>query len=224
LTGLKEPESINPELKRIRESVPVTLKEILAKSKQILKNNTGYRNFIIVDALIQLTLSASAFYPVYAVSKFDLPASYAGTFTIIFMASQVFGNFIFGYLADYFGHKINILILALFSAAASITAVLSNNVLIYGAVFFFVGSVHTLQAISRVAFVVEMCSEAERPVYIGLLNTVTAPMVLFGVIAGTMITITGFIPVFLIYASISLTAVYRLHKYVDEPRKIKNLT
>ena len=81
----------------------------------------------------------------------------------------------------------------------------------------------TLQGISRLAIVVEMCNESERPIYIGLINSVTAPTVLFGIIGGSLITIIGFFPVFLIYAVIALTAVYWLYKKVNEPRKLKTV-
>jgi MFS family permease len=78
-----------------------------------------------------------------------------------------------------------------------------------------------VQGVSRLAFVVEMCSESERPIYIGLLNSITAPIILFGVFGGFLITIIGYVPVFLIYTVISLTAVFWLHKKVTEPRKLK---
>jgi len=71
------------------------------------------------------------------------------------------------------------------------------------------------------ALVVEMCGETERPIYIGLLNSITAPTILFGVVGGLLITVIGYVSVFLIYTLISLTAVYWLYKKVNEPRKLK---
>lgn len=207
----------------VEKTKAVSIKEIISRSKIILNENRDFKNFMIADALILMSLTASAFYAVYAIQKFNLPTAYAGTFTIILMASQVFGNFIFGYIADFFGHKINILILAASSAAASLTAAFANNVLFYGVVFFFVGCAVTLQGISRLAIVVEMCNESERPIYIGLLNSVTSPTVLFGLIGGSLITVIGFFPVFIIYALISLTAVFWLYKRVNEPRKLKTV-
>ena len=204
------------------QTAPVPLKEIFSSSKKILKENLNFKNFLVADALTLMSLTASAFYPVYAIKKFGLPASYAGAFTIILMASQVLGNFLFGYLADFFGHKVNLLILAASSAAASLVAVLANNVLLYGvAVFFFTGCTLTLQGISRLAIVVEMCTESERPFYIGLFNSVTAPTILFGVIGGLLITIIGYVHVFFIYTLISLAAFFWLYKRVKEPRNLK---
>ncbi|HSP87812.1 MAG TPA: MFS transporter [Ignavibacteriaceae bacterium] len=222
LTRLKESTEEIP-VKNRTEVIPPSFKETFRRSKKILKENSDFKNFMIADALILMALTASAFYAVYAIRKFNLPSAYAGTFTIILMASQVFGNFIFGYLADFFGHKINIIILAASSAAASICAAFANNVLLYGVVFFFVGCTITLQGISRLAIVVEMCNESERPIYIGLLNTITAPTVLFGIIGGLLITFFGYVPVFIVYAVISLTAVYWLYKKVNEPRKLKTV-
>ncbi len=219
ITRLKEP---LPEDAGIKDkpvhAEPLSLNEILSHSKKILKGNLNFKYFLIADALILMSLTASAFYPVYGIKKFDLPAYYAGTFTIILMASQVLGNFFFGYLADFFGHKINVLILAACSAAASLTAVVADNVLLYGIVFFFTGCTLTLQGISRLAIVVEMCTESERPFYIGLFNSLTAPTILFGIIGGILVTIIGYIPVFLIYTLISLIAFYWLYKRVKEPR------
>jgi MFS family permease len=212
---LKEPEEPGTEIN------PISFREVLSRSKMILKQNKDFKNFLVVDALILMSLTASAFYAVYAIRKFNLPTSYAGTFTIILMASQVLGNILFGFLADFFGHKINILLLAVSSAAASIIAVLSNNVLMYGIVFFFMGFTISLQGISRLAITVEMCNESERPIYLGLLNSVTAPTILFGVIGGSLITIVGYIPVFFIYIIISTTAFYWMYKKVNEPRKLK---
>jgi len=226
LTTLKEPPEADSDSARVEVSTqvkPLSSREILLRSKRILKENLDFKNFMIADALILMALTASVFYAVYAIRKFNLPSAYAGTFTIILMASQVFGNLIFGYLADFFGHKINMLILAASSAAASLCAAFANNILLYGIVFFFVGCTVTLQGISRLAIVVEMCNESERPIYIGLLNTVTAPTVLFGIIGGSLITLFGYKPVFLVYAFISLTAVYWLYKKVNEPRKLKTV-
>ncbi len=203
------------------DSKQVSLKEVISQSKEILRKNKDFKNYLLADALILMSLTASSFYAVYAVTKFNLPTSYAGAFTIILMAGQLLGNFIFGYLADYFGHKINILILAASSAAASLCAVFANNILAFGTVFFFTGCTLALQGISRLALVVEMCNEPERPIYVSLLNTVTAPTILFGILGGFLITIIGYVPVFLIYTLISLAAIYWLHKKVNEPRKLK---
>lgn len=226
LKQVEEPaEDSQPNRAKLQSGIndtPSSLREILKLSKKILKENSDFKNFLVADALILMSLTAAGFYAVYAVNKFNLPTSYSGKFTMILMASQVIGNIIFGSLGDYFGHKINIIILAGSSAAASLCAVLFNSALLYGIVFVFVGFTLTLQVISRLALVVEMCNEKDRQVYIALLNTITAPTILFGILGGALITIVGYVPVFLLYILISLMGIFWLIKYVNEPRKLRS--
>jgi len=186
--------------------------------KNILRTNVSFRNFLIADALITMCITATAFYPVFALKKFDLPVSYAGTFTIIATASMIVGNLFFGYLADVSGHKINLIILSVSSLLASTTAIVANNILSYGMVFFFVGITLSLLGISRISFVIELCSPKERQFYIAMLNTITAPFAIFGIAAGAIIGFLSYPFVFLIYILLAGISSVWLIKKVKEPR------
>jgi hypothetical protein len=72
------------------EGKTISLREILSRSKIILKENKDFKNFLIADALILMSLTASAFYAVYAVRKFNLPTSYAALY--YFNASMVWAR------------------------------------------------------------------------------------------------------------------------------------
>jgi len=165
-----------------------------------------------------MSMSASAFYAVYAIEKFDVPASFAGTFTVIVMAGMVAGNSVFGYLADSLGHKMTLIVLALSSVAASVIAIFAANILMYGFTFFFMSWTVGLQVISRLSFVVELCSEAERQTYIALTNTITAPTVAVGILFGWLARAYGFQIMFALAALIGLFAAGWLHFFVHDPR------
>lgn len=188
------------------------------KVKQVLKENKNFRNYLVADGLLLIGLTSSAFFAVYAIERFRLPTSYAGSFTIIFMASTVLGNIIFGYFADIFGHKINLMIMAAVLLLASLSAIVSINPLIFGSVFFFFALAQSIQGISRIAFVVELSGEKDRTLYASLLNSITAPALLFGIFAGFIISFIGYPIVFLIYILFSGFTVYWLYKKVEEPR------
>jgi MFS family permease len=192
----------------------------IERIKKVVKENKNLRSYLIADGLLLIALTSSSFFAVYAIKKFQLPTAYAGSFTIILMASTVLGNIIFGLLADIFGHKINLMIMAAVLLLANLSAIISINPLTYGGVFFFVALAQSLQGISRVAFVVEISGEKNRTLYASLLNSITAPALLFGIIAGILISIIGYPLVFLIYILISGFAVFWLYKKVDEPRQI----
>jgi MFS family permease len=212
LKEVKEPEEILNEefsIKKIRQ---------LDKAKQIVKENRNFRNYLVADGLLLIGLTSSAFFAVYAIDRFKLPTSYAGSFTIIFMASTVLGNIIFGYLADVLGHKINLMLMSVLLLLASLSAIISINPLTFGSVFFFLALGQSIQGISRMAFVVEISGEKDRTLYASLLNSITAPALLFGILAGILISNIGFPLVFLIYILISGSNIYWLYIKIDEPR------
>jgi MFS family permease len=215
LNGVKESEEIQS-----TELIVAKIRKF-ERIKTVIKENKNFRNYLIADGLLLMGLTSSAFFAVYAIERFKLPTSYAGSFTIIFMSSTVFGNIIFGYLADVFGHKINLMIMAAVLLLACLSAIISINPLTYGSVFFFYALAQSIQGISRIAFVVEISGEKERTLYASLLNSITAPALLFGILAGFTISIIGFPLVFLIYITIMGFTVYWLFKKIDEPRQVK---
>ena len=207
---------IEPPISAGRPLAPVG--GILSDGMAIVRRNKNFRNFLLADAFTLMSMSASGFYAVFAIEKFSLDASYAGTFTVIVMAGMVAGNIVFGYLADALGHKINLIVLAGSSALASAVAMGARNILVFGAVFVFMAWTTSLQGISRLSFVVELCSEAERPAYVGLTNTVTAPTLAVGILFGWIARLYGFELMFGLSALFGMIAVGWLWVKVTEPR------
>jgi MFS family permease len=208
---------IEPGSESVDSSVEYSM-SILAQARIILGRDKNFRNFLVVDAFTLMSMTASVFYSVHAIEKFGLPPSYAGTFTVIVMASMAAGNIAFGYLADSFGHKMNLILLAGASVAASFVALVAGNILVYGFAFFFMALTLGLQGISRLSFVAEMCSEADRPTYIALTNTLTAPTVAVGTLFGWIARVYGFETVFGMGMLFGLFALVRMHMTVPDPR------
>jgi len=213
LRKLQEPSAL-------QSSYPNTAPSLsaFADGRAILKRNKNFRNFLLSDAFTLMSMSASAFYAVYAIEKFDVPPSYAGTFTVIVMVGMVAGNSVFGYLADSFGHKVNLILLASASVAASMIAISADNILVYGFTFFFMAWTVGLQGISRLSFVAELCSESERPTYVAMTNTITAPTVAVGILFGWMARAYGFRTMFGTAALIGFFAAAWLYFFVRDPR------
>ncbi|NUN69108.1 MAG: MFS transporter [Bacteroidetes bacterium] len=192
---------------------------MLADARRILSANRNFRNFLIADLFLLMSLTAGSFYSVHALERFSLPASYAGTFTAVVMASNIGANILFGIIGDTYGHRVNLLAFALSSALASVFAVLSVNILMYGVVFIGYAVATQIQAISRLSFIAEMCREHERPVYVGIVNTLTAPTVLLGLLFGWLVPYTGYAVIFLAAALLAGISFLILHTVVNEPRE-----
>src|SRR5690606_31546746 len=174
----------------------------------ILKKEKNYRNFLIADALLVSALMADSFYAVNAIQKFSLPESYAGIFTVVVMSSMIGGTIIFGFLADRYGHKLNLLIASSATAASSAIALISPSIEIYYVVFIGSASTATLINMSRLAIVAELCSEEDRPTYISLTNVITAPFILSAIAGGWFANQFGYNIIFIAASLLALTSVF----------------
>lgn len=215
LTKIEEPPTIYPQ----NDEQP--LRNIFAEMKRIFYADKNYRNYLLSDALILMSLSASSFYSIFALEKFSLPPSYAGTFTVIVMVSNIVANMTFGLIADHFGHKVNIITVAVCSALAALVAIFSTNIFLYGFVFLFLAAAMQTHVISRMPFIAEMSAENERPLYVGITSTITAPTVLVGIVFGGLIPYTGYQSIFLCAMLLATAAATVLVYRVHDPRTVK---
>ena len=186
----------------------------------ILKREKNFRNFLVFDSLMMLANMSHAFFAVYAIEKFSLPESYAGTFTIVMMTSMIIGSLYFGYVADRYGHRINLIWASAFTGIASLVALLSPFVQLYYLVFVGSSLNLTVLMVSRLTIIAEICSEDDRPTYVALTNMVTAPFILSGMFGGIIVNVLGFNTLFLTAAIISVASLLWLVLKVIEPRSI----
>lgn len=209
---------------RLKEETPSAVSEDIhildyyRNLPRILRAEKNFRNYLISDALLIAATMAGAFYAVHAIEKFSLDDSSAGTFTIVMMCSMIVGNMFFGYLADHYGHKVNLVLSAASTALSCFMALVAPNAGVYLVVFVGVAFQIGLSGISRLSIVAELCSEEERPTYVALTNLVTSPFVLFGLVAGGIASRFGYDAVFLIAGLLALASAIWVAFKVDEPR------
>lgn len=201
------------------EKVPEIHQEVRS-ARTILKQERNFRNFLFADALYGMGFTANTFYAVYAINTFQLSASASGMFTIITMGAMTLSNPLFGYIGDKYGHRINLLLFGIFSASASVMAVVASGKEMFGIVFFLMASAMNLQGISRMYFTVELCQSHERQKYVSLLGTVTSPVIFFGIINGWLISLFGYHTAFITSAVLMTLGVTILYFRVNEPRKL----
>src|SRR5690606_13156781 len=118
-------------------------------------------------------------------------------FTIVIMLSMVVGTLIFGYLADRWGHRINLVLAAAWMIVACGAALLANSVEVYYVAFVASALTLGLRTISRLPIIAELCREEDRPTFVALTNVVTAPFVLAGVAGGWLANAHGYDAVFI---------------------------
>ncbi|MFO7446265.1 MAG: MFS transporter [Ignavibacteriaceae bacterium] len=194
-------------------------KEFFKRIPSLIKHNSNYRNFLIADALLTASLMADAFFALNAFKKFTLGDVYAGTFTIIIMSSIIIGNILFGFIADKFGHKLNMLMAAISVVAACLLALATPSVLAYYFVFIFSAFTATLMLVSRLSIIAELCEEEDRPTYIAVTNMITAPFILLGIAGGWVANMYGYNIVFILAGFFALVSSFMFGMKVKEPRQ-----
>ncbi len=191
------------------------LREVLGR---ILRTGNNYRHFLVGDALLISSTMANGFLAVHAIEKFSLSEASAGMFTMVISGSMILGSFLFGYLADHRGHRLNMLLAGMFTLIACTIALAAPTPELYVLSFACSASSVTLGGISRLPLIAELCSPGERPTYIALSNMVTSPFVLAGIVGGWIANEFGFSVLFVMAGAIALIALLWWLTMVEEPR------
>lgn len=186
----------------------------------ILRREANFRNFLIGESLLVAATMVEAFFAVDAIESLSLPVSYAGRFTIVVMVSMVVGTLVFGYIADRWGHRINLVLAAGWMVAGCAAALLAQSVEVYYIAFAASALTLGLRTISRLPIVAELCREEDRPTFVALTNVVTAPFVLAGIAGGYLANVHGYEAVFIGAGLISLAACLWFALMVKEPRGV----
>jgi MFS family permease len=162
---------------------------------------------------------ANGFLAVYAVQHFQLADSVAGIFTGILYGASMLGNGVWGPLGDRWGNKRVMELSTWLWIAALGLALFAPTVWVFYAVFALVGVANAGGVLADFNIALEFGPEAERPTYIGLARTVTAPAVFIAPLIGGWIAQTwDYASVFVVAAVFSLVGQVLLIVQVQEPR------
>jgi len=153
-------------------------------SRNILRKDHNFRWFLVVRILSQFSLMGSAFYIVYAAREFGLEALTAGIITGVFMFTQIIANPILGWLGDRWSPRGVIGICALAGFLSALLAWLADSANWFYPVFILTGLASVAYFTVTNAMMVGFGLEVERPVYIGLSNTLIAPATILAPLLG----------------------------------------
>jgi MFS family permease len=150
----------------------------------ILQQNVNFRWFLLVRMLSHGASMAFAFYIVYAVKHFGMSEFTAGVMTAVLAIVQTVANPMMGWLGDRWSHRLAI---GLAGIAATVSALLAWGAPSYTwfyLVFILMGIANSGIWTNATAMLLEFGSQAERPGYIGLANTLVAPAAILAPIIG----------------------------------------
>ena len=188
------------------------------ESQRILKTNRNFVAFLFMRSLSQFAAMAFSFYVVYVVWTFGVSEAEAGFMTGVFLMASIAAGLVMGRLADRWSPRMMMVIGALAATLSATIAMLATS-----ANWFYASFILTSMAIVAIwtlplPLTVQFGTEEERPYYIGLSSTVTAPATLLApVIGGWLADTVGFQATFMVSVMCGLLMAAMLVFVVKDP-------
>lgn len=190
---------------------PVKWREFWQRLKIILEQEPNFRWFLVARSLTSLSVTAISFFTIYGIRQFEMTPEFAGIMTSVLLISQTISSPMLGILGDRWGHRRILAFGNLMMVLAIFIALIAPDVSWFYAVFALTGIVNSTQWSTIMSITAQFGSVAERPFYIGMSNTLIAPVTIFApIIGGLLADWVGFsfsFGIFAIAGLVSLTVV-----------------
>jgi MFS family permease len=208
-----------------REPPSTTLKErvpmvrYFARLPTILSKDRNYARFLFSRTITQFGTLASGFYVVYGTERFALSGADIGLLTGTLVASSAVMNMVWGVIGDRAGHKLVLACSAWALTLAALMAWLSISLIWLLITFLLLGIYSAGDGVSGLNIILEFAPPEERPTYIGLTNTLLAPMLVLAPLAGGWLaTVAGYHGLFVVTMLIASLGGLLMMAWVREPR------
>jgi MFS family permease len=187
----------------------------------ILQSDVNFRRFLVGRVLSQFAMMAGAFFTVYAVTRHNVSELEAGWMTGIYMATQIVVNPLMGWLGDRWSYRGGMEIGLVAAALSALLAWWAPGPGWFYLVFILAGIAGVGIWTLTLSMTLEFGTEAQRPAYIGLSNTLVAPAnIIAPLLGGWLADIAGYQTTFLVSAVGGLAALLVFHLLVRDPRKL----
>lgn len=190
---------------------------------KILNKDRNFSWFLTARTLSQFASMGFSFYIIYALREFDMTEIIAGYLTATLTISSTIANISMGWLGDKFGHRLMLIVGAVAILLSSLLAWLAPSIVWFYPIFMLAGIANVSMWTTGMSMTVDFGNESERPMYIGLSQTLTAPAtILAPVIGGFLADSFGFITTFGTSSILALIMIGILVLLVKDPRITKN--
>jgi MFS family permease len=191
---------------------------------RIIQRDRNFSWFLVARFLSQFATMGFSFYIVYALRRFDADAIILGYLTATLTITQTLANISMGWLGDRFGHRAMLILGGVSAMLSSLLAWFAPSIIWFFPIFILAALTNVSIWTNGMTMSTTFSSEAERPFYIGLAQTLTAPAtILAPLIGGWVADSFGFVPTFTISTILSMVMILILWLIVKDPRKARQL-
>ena len=186
----------------------------------ILKRDKNFNWFLVARTLSQFATMGFAFYIVYALRRFQMDEVTAGFLTATLTISQTVANAGMGWLGDKIGHRAMLIVGAGAATLSSFLAWAAPSLTWFFPIFILSGFANVSIWMNGMTMATTFSNEKERPFYIGLAQTLTAPATMIAPLIGGWIADTqGFVITFALSTILSIVMMGILVFIIKEPQK-----
>jgi MFS family permease len=197
-------------------------KNFLKKAFLIIKKNSNYKKFIIVEILTGTAGIALPFYILYLKDVLQIELGMVGILLSAQMLGSVLSNILWARLSDFVGNKKVIQISTFAGLMVPIVALMTQfkNELLYLLLFAIIGFFIAGRTIGKTNYVLDIAPSRDRPIYISLTGTLLFPVSLFPLIGGLIVQYISYNMLFII-TGIPILLGFILSFNLKESRTIK---
>lgn len=157
---------------------------LLDNLRDILRVDANFRWFVLARGFMQIAGLGMGFYTIYATRRFDMDVAVAGLLTGILMLGQTIASPILGRLGDAYGHRLVFIVGAMILFVGSALAWVAPALSWFYVIFALAGIGNAALWGPTNAIIADFSDERRRPFYIGLTNTLIAPITMLAPIVG----------------------------------------
>ncbi len=184
----------------------------------IVRRDHNFRRFLLARTLVALGTMGAGFVTVAAVERWRVSDATVGLYTVAMLGGQTAGNLLAGWLADHLGHKLSLEISAAAAGVAFAMAWLAPSPLWYYVIFVFMGIAYGTSLVSGTLIAMEFSEPAQRPTYIGIINTAWGAAASLAPLLGGWLAGFSYAWLFALSAGASLLGFAFLRWRVGDPR------
>jgi MFS family permease len=187
----------------------------------LLRRDQSFGRYLFARIAITFGLAGHGFLTAAALERFDPSFTEVGFFTTALIGAQALANIGLGALADRWGHKQVLELSTGLGLLAIALAMVVPSSAWFILIFILVGTAQAGYQLSGFTLVFAFSPPAERPTYIGVSNTVLAPVSAGGpIVAGLLASALGYNSVFVALVLIGVAGMALLHWQVATPKQL----
>lgn len=188
----------------------------------ILRADRNFRWFLAARSLTSLSLTAVSFYTIFGIRRFDLSPEFVGSLTSVLLLSNMLTSAVIGWVGERWGLRRVLILANFFTVLAIAIALTAEDPRWFYFVFALTGMVNASQWSTIMTITVQFCTVAERPFYIGMANSLIAPVTIFApIIGGWLVDAASFELSFGLFALAGLLSILVYLGPMQDPHKAK---